>query len=80
VTRWICFAPLCAASADGEGSAIGLRAIGWYYARGVVVVDALGDEHAAAAITYCPEHHPGRPLLAVAEMQRLQMLIAEHTV
>lgn len=41
---WECDHPDCNASAVGEGGAVGLRAIGWYFKPGPIL--------------YCPRHRP----------------------
>ncbi len=43
---WQCDAPRCDNTAVGEGGAIGLRAIGWYFSVGPSIL--------------CPAHHPDK--------------------
>lgn len=50
MNRWDCDAHGCKSSAVGCGGAIGLRALGWYFAPGVGMFDG--------PTILCPAHRP----------------------
>ncbi len=49
MNRWNCEYPNCERSVTGTGGAIGLRAIGWYFERGVSM---------DGPTIRCPTHRP----------------------
>lgn len=55
---WECQARDCARAAYGFGGAIGLMAIGWYFAKGPTI--------------YCPQHHPGGWKVAEKQAEAIQ--------
>lgn len=48
MNRWECDHPGCSSIAIGVGSAVGLRAIGWFFERGPTC--------------FCPDHRPDKTL------------------
>jgi len=58
---WQCDQQNCDRYVIGCGSAIGLRAIGWYFERGPVI--------------YCPEHHPNDGINGAESSARTPQII-----
>lgn len=65
MNRWDCEQANCKSCAIGEGSAIGLRAIGWYVRTG------------SGFLLFCPAHHPE---FNEVHMRTAQMLLASTEV
>lgn len=81
LNKWDCHAPGCQSTAVGSGSALGLRAIGWWFEAGEP--------------TYCPAHRPDKtekrvtdvpcnavgpcaPCKGELEADKIQFLIAQY--
>lgn len=60
---WDCQHPGCSRVAYGVGGAVGLRAIGWYFKIGPVIL--------------CPQHHPAGPAAAEVMANAAQAMLVE---
>ena len=60
MNEWECEEPACSSSAVGVGSAVGLRAIGWFFQRGT------GKGH--GPLLLCPLHRRDSLPIHVAEV------------
>lgn len=80
---WQCAAPECKATALGVGSAIGLRAIGWWFVAGGDILCPAHrpdpTEERSAEVSHCDAKGLCAWCAAEREAARLQLAIARET-